>query len=164
MDFLNGLKNLIPRRKQIVKKPQEKHVDLQIQPENSALTSETQDKTRVFSPIRADECQLDNQLCCTCKGKISYTNSAGSVLLRELSSGRVNIGRIYENEIYLRDAKVSRLHAFIVYENKAHVLYDAQSTNGTFVNGKKVTNHRLADGDQIKIGNTTLTYQQERLV
>lgn len=162
MDFLNSLKNLIPRRKQIAKKLPEKVVERTTDERNTA--DKFEDKTRVFNPIRADERQLDSQLCCACKGRITYANSAGSLLLCELGSGRINIGRIYENEIYLRDAKVSRLHAFIVYENKAHVLYDAQSTNGTFVNGAKITNSQLKDGDQIKIGNTKLTYQQERLV
>lgn len=162
MDFLNGLKNLIPRRKQPVKKMPEKTGDKHV--EVSAQTDELEDKTRVFKPIRADERQLDCQIGCVCKANITYKNSAGGVLLCELGSGRVNIGRIYENEIYLRDAKVSRLHAFIVYEDKAHTLYDAQSTNGTFVNDVKITQQRLRDGDQIKIGNTTLVYQREGLV
>lgn len=164
MEFLNGLKNLIPRRKQSGKKIVEKLVDKQPEKQveccqpNKALD----DKTRVFNPVRADEQQLDSKVVCDCKGSITYKNTAGSLLLCELSSGRVNIGRIYENEIYLRDAKVSRLHAFIVFENQAHVLYDAQSTNGTYVNGVKVTERLLENGDQIKIGNTTLIYQQER--
>ena len=159
MDFLNGLKNLIPRRNQPVKKTPDKISDKPV--EVPAQADELEEKTRVFKPIRADECQLDCQQDCVCKAGITYKNSAGGVLLCELSSGRVNIGRIYENEIYLRDAKVSRLHAFIVYEDKAHTIYDAQSTNGTFVNGTKITQQRLQDGDQIKIGNTTLVYQRE---
>lgn len=161
MEILNGLKNLIPRRKDKNKKV-DKHLVNEMPEQENKPEADVEEKTRVFKPIRADEKQLDCKMVCNCKGSISYKNPAGSLLLCELGSARVNIGRIYENEIYIRDAKVSRLHAFIVYENNAHVIYDAQSTNGTYVNNKKIVSYSLKHGDNIKIGNAELTYQCER--
>lgn len=161
MEILNGLKNLIPRRKDAHKKL-DKPLANELPVQEHKPEADIEEKTRVFKPIRADEKQLDCKMVCICKGSISYKNAAGSLLLCELGSARVNIGRIYENEIYIRDSKVSRLHAFIVYENNEHVIYDAQSTNGTYVNNQKVANCRLKHGDSIKIGSAELTYQCER--
>jgi pSer/pThr/pTyr-binding forkhead associated (FHA) protein len=59
----------------------------------------------------------------------------------------------------LTDTKASRLHAWIAYENHRHVLYDAQSTNGTAVNGKAVESHCLQAGAKISIGATVLIYE-----
>lgn len=160
MEFFDGLKNLMPRRKES-KKKFEKVGCKETQELKNDCDAELEDKTRVFKPIRADEQQLDCKMVCSLEGSISYKNPAGSILLCKLSSGRVNIGRIYENEIYIRDVKVSRLHAFIVFESNAHVIYDAQSTNGTYVNGKLVVSCKLKNGDSIKIGNAILTYQCE---
>jgi pSer/pThr/pTyr-binding forkhead associated (FHA) protein len=39
---------------------------------------------------------------------------------------------------------------------------DLGSTNGTFVNGDRITSQRLNDGDRVNVGRTTLTYRAER--
>ncbi len=77
-----------------------------------------------------------------------------------LGSARTNIGRTYNNEICVRDAKSSRLHAFIVVENACHVICDAKSRNGTYVNGKLVDKHFLQDNDRIMIGDIVLQYRK----
>ena len=77
----------------------------------------------------------------------------------EIGEQQVYIGRREKNEFILTDTKASRLHAWIAYENHRHVLYDAQSTNGTAVNGKVVESCCLQAGDEISIGATVLVYE-----
>ena len=74
------------------------------------------------------------------------------------------IGRDVEAEISLRDSLVSRRHAQ-VYRQKAedsdaiyYVIVDLHSTNGTFVNGERISKAFLQDGDKIQIGNTMLKF------
>lgn len=74
----------------------------------------------------------------------------------------VSIGRSRVNEIRLDDAAVSGQHCRILPENGKHVLYDLSSTNGTFVNDKKVTKENLKEGDVVRIGETQFLYRVEQ--
>jgi pSer/pThr/pTyr-binding forkhead associated (FHA) protein len=70
------------------------------------------------------------------------------------------IGRNPEGDIALpADGKASRLHARLVADGNAIAIEDAGSTNGTFVNGQRVTRQTLTSGDTIVIGTTTLRYE-----
>ncbi len=62
-----------------------------------------------------------------------------------------SIGRS-DADIVLPHALVSRAHAQIAWEDGCFWLIDLGSTNGTFVNGVRVTRHAMAHGDRIKIG------------
>ena len=53
------------------------------------------------------------------------------------------------------DNEVSRRHAELRPADGAHVIVDLTSSNGTFVNGKKVTKVMLADGDNLTVGRVT---------
>ncbi|MDD6383678.1 FhaA domain-containing protein [Mitsuokella sp.] len=77
----------------------------------------------------------------------------------ELGEKQIYIGRRDKNEFILTDAKASRLHAWISYEHHRHELHDAQSTNGTFVEGERIATCRLQHGDTIRIGVTILRYE-----
>ena len=57
------------------------------------------------------------------------------------------------------DTKASRLHARLVADGGGIAVEDAGSTNGTFVNGQRVTRQTLMSGDTIVIGTTTLRYE-----
>ena len=72
---------------------------------------------------------------------------------------QIYIGRLEKNDFILTDANASRLHAYVTYERHRHVLHDAESTNGTFVNGQPVTSVCLQAGDEIQIGSTILLYE-----
>lgn len=82
-----------------------------------------------------------------------------------LSQSVTRIGRAADSDLVVHDDKqVSRYHAEIRREGGAHVLRDLQSRNGTLVNGRPVTTHRLRDGDQIAIGQARLTYRNGALL
>jgi len=65
------------------------------------------------------------------------------------------LGRIQQANVLLEDDElVSREHAIINYENGRFIIQDTNSTNGTFVNGERVYQKVLEDGDVTIIGNT----------
>jgi len=69
----------------------------------------------------------------------------------ELTRRTTTIGRSEECDIVLEDESVSRQHARITLtENHFHI-EDLNSTNGTFVNGKRIISHQLLDQDRIQI-------------
>ncbi len=69
---------------------------------------------------------------------------------------RARIGRSDEGEIVLLDPSVSRAHAVIEIVRGAAVVRDLDSTNGTFVNGRRVTSRSLKSGDELRFGNTRM--------
>lgn len=71
--------------------------------------------------------------------------------------GAVNLGRSLDSDIRLEDEGVSRMHATMVRaENGTVELRDLSSTNGTYVNGTRVTEFQLRDGDRIQVGSVTI--------
>lgn len=69
---------------------------------------------------------------------------------------RLTIGRAEGNGIVLRDPSVSRHHARINVRHRALVLTDLESTNGTRVNGVRISEVALGAGDRIEIGEAVL--------
>lgn len=76
-----------------------------------------------------------------------------------LGEKAVYFGRKNTNDFIIDDEGASRIHAYISYERHRHILRDAGSLNGTFVNKKPVTSYELKHGDKILIGNTILIYK-----
>jgi hypothetical protein len=72
------------------------------------------------------------------------------------------IGRAENATVSLPDPGISRLHARIVREGDDFVVEDLGSTNGTEVNGQLIKRRRLADGDRVRLGNSTLQFRRER--
>jgi len=76
----------------------------------------------------------------------------------ELAQDEVHVGRESANEIEIRDLSVSRKHCVIRAQSSGFLLTSLESTNGTRVNGIRVREHLLADGDEITIGDTTMRF------
>lgn len=78
-----------------------------------------------------------------------------------LSHAPATIGRAAEREIALpADTSVSRSHARITYTEGRHFIADAGSSNGTFVNGGRVSDPRLlSSGDTIQLADTAFRYE-----
>ncbi|MGY1811210.1 FhaA domain-containing protein [Blastococcus sp. SYSU D00820] len=79
----------------------------------------------------------------------------------ELTTGRNVIGRGTDADIRLPDTGVSRKHVDVVLDGGQAVCEDLGSTNGTLVNGRRITRQVLADGDVIRIGHSVLVYRQD---
>lgn len=91
---------------------------------------------------------------------LKLTVYKGSDLLGEHRFDRdiVKIGRLASAHLKLEDAKVSRIHAVIEAASDGHEysIIDMGSTEGTFVNGEKVSKEKLRDGDEIRLGDCRL--------
>jgi len=70
----------------------------------------------------------------------------------------ITIGRKPENDIIIDNMAVSSHHARILMQGANYVIEDLQSTNGTFLNDKKILNSALKHNDNILIGQHTLTF------
>lgn len=76
-----------------------------------------------------------------------------------LTPGTTSIGRSPKNQISLPFAEVSRHHANVVFTADGYRIVDLNSGNGILVNGKRVTDWLLNDGDVIQIGMEKLTFR-----
>ena len=80
----------------------------------------------------------------------------------ELSCDETRIGRaVDQNDIVLEDAQVSRRHAMIVRAGQNLTLVDPGSANGTFIDGHRIREHLLKDGDLFVIGKYTLQFNHK---
>ena len=73
-----------------------------------------------------------------------------------------SLGRSKANDLVLDDVSVSSQHCRIRPEDGAFVLLDLKSTNGTFVNERRVTSHKLAEGDVIRLGEMQLQFRTDQ--
>jgi pSer/pThr/pTyr-binding forkhead associated (FHA) protein len=82
---------------------------------------------------------------------------------REFSLPRtlVSIGRDPSNDVVLPDAMVSRRHAVIEYRGSQYYIRDCNSSNGSLVNGDRVSERSLRDGDLVAIGTARLLFRDD---
>ncbi|MCA9083270.1 MAG: FHA domain-containing protein [Planctomycetaceae bacterium] len=69
------------------------------------------------------------------------------------------VGRSVGTQIRVDDTEVSRQHAKVFYDGSVFRLVDLRSANGTYVNGRRVNDVALRDGDSIRLGTTVLAFQ-----
>jgi FHA domain len=78
-----------------------------------------------------------------------------------LKLGETKIGRKAGSDIVLNDASVSGEHAIIKTVGLRSTINDLESTNGTFIENKRVMQHELRHGETIMIGAHTLLYRDD---
>ena len=78
-----------------------------------------------------------------------------------LSRTLVSIGRDPSNDVVLPDAMVSRRHAVIEYRGAQYYIRDCNSSNGSLVNGDRVSERSLRDGDLVAIGTARLLFRDD---
>ena len=79
-----------------------------------------------------------------------------------ISSRLISVGRASDNDISVTDDLVSAHHMQLRIEGDEFVVVDCQSTNGTFVNGERVTRRALHPGDEITVGHSRIVVLSER--
>lgn len=96
------------------------------------------------------------------KFKLVVTDS-GKVLDRYEFDGskRLVIGRHEDCDVRIDSTGISRRHCEIVLIDKAHVLRDLGSSNGTFVHGQKITSHALNNGDVFSVVGVKVKFDGE---
>ena len=73
-------------------------------------------------------------------------------------SRRTRIGRAAGCELQIESGSVSRHHALVLVGPREAIIEDLNSTNGVFVNGRKVSRQPLSDGDAVTIGEIQFRY------
>ena len=73
----------------------------------------------------------------------------------------INIGRLLDNHLVIDDPRVSRSHAQLRAVQGHFVLFDLNSTGGTFVNGHRITETIIYPNDAISLGGVALTFNQD---
>ena len=91
--------------------------------------------------------------------KVISLNNATEGQVIVLGMGTTSVGRAPENDLHLTEDRVSRKHAQIAFGPGGYSIYDLNSENGTFVNGNRIREHFLSNGDIISIGTFKFLYQ-----
>ena len=84
---------------------------------------------------------------------------ATSACCLPLGPGTTHVGRGFAVDVRLEDQSVSRRHAIVHQRPTGSRILDDRSANGTFVNGRRVTEAELRDGDVVVLGRVVLTYR-----
>lgn len=84
----------------------------------------------------------------------------GQKLRFPLFKERLTIGRSADNDIQLKTQCISRKHAVIVSDGRGCRIADRNSRNGIYVNGRRVTEANLVNGDSLVIGTATLVFEE----
>ena len=91
-------------------------------------------------------------------GRYLAIEDGDEIVLFSLSADLMHIGRSPAADIVLDDASVSRRHALVAKRGDATVILDDRSLNGVQVNGVRVSEAELKDGDVVLVGHVTLRY------
>lgn len=93
------------------------------------------------------------------KGRLVVTTGPHAGEEHHLTKDLTTIGKMQGNDIVLNmDDSCSKRHAGIKIDDMRYELADFGSTNGTFVNGRKINKQFLRDGDRIKVGETEMAF------
>jgi pilus assembly protein CpaF len=93
--------------------------------------------------------------------KVVITEKGGAQRTLDFDKNEVTIGRVQGNDIILPKGNVSKRHSRIVLKDNRFIVVDLKSTNGTYVNGRKITSPLVVKaGDKIYIGDFILTLDE----
>ena len=95
-------------------------------------------------------------------GRILLASDGKTVVERELKPGRLVIGRTPDNDLQIDSKFISRHHCQIVTQPDACLIEDLNSTNGIYVQSKRVRRYNLNDGDVVQVGQHEIMYIDER--
>ncbi|HUN24682.1 MAG TPA: AAA family ATPase [Steroidobacteraceae bacterium] len=95
-------------------------------------------------------------------GRLIVATEGRTVADLPLKLGRLILGRTPDNDVQIDSRFVSRHHCQIIATAQGCIIEDLNSTNGIYVQGKRVRRHNLNDGDVVAIGKHELMYVDER--
>jgi pSer/pThr/pTyr-binding forkhead associated (FHA) protein len=91
-------------------------------------------------------------------GRYIEVQGSDETLLIPLGKGVTHIGRGLAADLHLDEDSVSRRHAILVHRRNGIRVLDDRSSNGTFVNGRRVLQADLRNGDVLVLGRVVLRY------
>jgi chromosome segregation ATPase len=125
-----------------------------------ALQVELHQHVEAMQAIRRDIHQVALQTRKSEGGTLlrTLTRDDADGVVHLLNKSSISIGRGHECDIRLRSSSVSRYHAVLRISHDAVILEDMNSTNGCYVNGRRITRQLLKDGDRLKVGAVPLRF------
>ncbi len=79
----------------------------------------------------------------------------------DIMEERITVGRALDNMIRLEDGTVSHHHCMLLMEGGDIKLRDLNSTNGTRVNGMRIVESKLHNGDQVRMGSVEMRFESD---
>jgi hypothetical protein len=128
------------------------------QPPREVEADEDVAHTQMFKPVK-DAATLPTKTVSSGKLTVAAGHDAGKVFI--LSNYPLTVGRRDLNDIVLKDPSISRRHAQFEYVGGTYILTDLNSTNGTYINGVRITQRALEPGDEITFGTTVCNFKVE---
>lgn len=96
--------------------------------------------------------------------KLNFMDRENLLREYEIKEEITTIGREATNVIVIADPSVSRQHATVEKKEDGYYLVDKNSSNGTFINGKKVSQQKLSHQDKVNLGNASMVFEDEEQV
>ncbi|HVV82337.1 MAG TPA: FHA domain-containing protein, partial [Kofleriaceae bacterium] len=94
---------------------------------------------------------------------IVITEKGGEQRRINFNKAEITIGRVQGNDIVLPKGNVSKRHARIVLKDGKFIIVDLKSTNGTYVNGRKITSPLVVkEADKIYIGDFIMGVEEDQ--
>ena len=110
-------------------------------------------RTMILSSKSSPSMNAGSGQASLCVNSGSYTGQTFAVSPMGASIGR------QQGDIVLQDSTISRMHARILMTNGQFYIEDLGSTNGTFVNERRITSSVLSNNDTVRLGNVSLTFK-----
>lgn len=93
---------------------------------------------------------------------IIITEKGGSERRETYDRAEINVGRVQGNDLMLPKGNVSKRHARLLFRDGRFIVTDLKSTNGTYVNGRKIAQATIVrEGDKIYIGDFVLRIEMQ---
>ncbi|MBN1962125.1 MAG: Flp pilus assembly complex ATPase component TadA [Deltaproteobacteria bacterium] len=94
---------------------------------------------------------------------VTVTEKCGKIQILEFEKNELTVGRTQLNDIVLPKGNISKQHARIICKNGSFIVIDSKSTNGTFINGNRISEpYDLKNSDKIDIGDFTISIKKKR--
>src|SRR5690606_31259960 len=90
--------------------------------------------------------------------RLIVTHNGETIAELQLAGDRLLVGRSEHNELRISSRFISRHHALFVRHGNSTFLMDLNSTNGTFVNSKRISNLMLKHEDIVLVGNHRIKF------
>src|ERR1700723_713431 len=88
---------------------------------------------------------------------IIISEKGGAERREAFDKNEINVGRVQGNDLMLPKGNVSKHHARLLYRDGRFIVTDLKSTNGTYVNGRKISQATIVrEGDKIYVGDFVL--------
>jgi pSer/pThr/pTyr-binding forkhead associated (FHA) protein len=122
------------------------------------LTGATRETPAVSPLVEKDRLRAAARVAPPEPGCYLAVPDGGEVAFIPVREPTMRLGRSVGADVVLEHPSVSRRHALIVQRAGKFVLLDDRSTNGIYVNGRRVTEAELRHGDQITLGQVVVRY------